>query len=31
LKNLVRAAVALNLKGENKPKSTPKPKRAGKA
>jgi hypothetical protein len=30
LKNLIRAAVALNLKGQNKPKSKPKPKRAGK-
>ena len=28
LKDLIRAAVALNLKGKNKPKSRPKPRRA---
>ncbi len=30
LKDLIRAAVALNLKGKNKPKPKPKPRRAGK-
>jgi hypothetical protein len=29
LKDLIRAAVALNLKGNNKPKPKPKPRRAG--
>jgi hypothetical protein len=29
LKDLIRAAVALNLKGKNKPKPKPKPRRAG--
>jgi len=28
LKDLIRAAVALNLKGKNKPKPKPKPRRA---
>ena len=28
LKHLIRAAVALNLEGKNKPKPTPKPRRA---
>jgi len=30
LKDLIRAAVALNLKGKSKPKPKPKPRRAGK-
>jgi hypothetical protein len=29
LKDLIRAAVALNLKGQSKPKPKPKPRRAG--